>query len=94
MAEGGFNRDFPLTMDDGSRVLERTPSLLVAGSRTFPNCWQSDGLASWWLSLSTADLKRVMSQVPIRGSSRLFRRRFPCIWQSILHKGISQNPVG
>ncbi|EEH16111.1 hypothetical protein PABG_06198 [Paracoccidioides brasiliensis Pb03] len=51
MAEGGFNRDFPLTMDDGSRVLERTPSLLVAGSRAFPNCWQSDGPASWWLSL-------------------------------------------
>ncbi|KGM91577.1 uncharacterized protein PADG_12352 [Paracoccidioides brasiliensis Pb18] len=36
-------------MDDGSRVLERTPSLLVAGSRTFPNFWQNLTDKAWIL---------------------------------------------
>ena len=115
MAEGGFNKVFLLTMDDGSEVIARIPTV-IAGPRRFSTASEvatlglarnilklpvpavlayschmenpvgteyiimerinGDSLASRWLSLSTKEIKEVMTQL-VKIEEKVFSFRFP-----------------
>jgi len=115
MAEGGFNKVFLLTMDDGHEVIARIPTP-IAGPRHFTTTSEvatmnflrnvlelpvpgifaysatdanpvgaeymimerlhGESLASRWLSLSTAEVKEVMTQI-VEVEQKIFSFRFP-----------------
>lgn len=115
MAEGGFNKVFLLTMDDGYEIIARIPTP-VAGPHHFTTASEvanlrflrdvlqipvpkvfaystsatnpvgaeyiimerlyGDNLASRWLSLSTAEVKEIMSQI-VDIEEKLFSFTFP-----------------
>ena len=115
MAEGGFNKIFLLTMDDGHEMIARVP-VPIAGPRHFTTAsevatmsflrnvlelpvprvfaysstdanpvgaeyiimerLQGESLASRWLSLSTAELKEVMTQI-VEVEQKILSFRFP-----------------
>ncbi len=115
MAEGGFNKVFLITMDDGSEVVARIPTA-IAGPRRFSTASEvatldlarnilnlpvpavlayscdmnnpvgteyiimerihGDSLASRWLSLSTKEIKEVMTQL-VKVEEKAFSFEFP-----------------
>lgn len=115
MAEGGFNKVFLLTMDDGHEVIARIPTP-IAGPRHFTTASEvatmnflrnvlelpvprifaysatdanpvgaeyiimerlhGESLASRWLSLSTAEVKEVMTQI-VEVEQKIFSFCFP-----------------
>ncbi|KAK2754792.1 hypothetical protein FQN54_006685 [Arachnomyces sp. PD_36] len=129
MAEGGFNKIFLLTMDDGLEVIARIPTPIAgpphfttasevatldflrntlgvpvpkifASSSTADNPvgaeymimerFYGESLASRWLSLSTSDIKDVMTQLA-KMEEKMFSFRFPA-YGSLYYKSDTPGP--
>lgn len=131
MAEGGFNKVFLLTMDDGLEVIARIPTPIAgpahyttasevatldflrnilevpvpevfASSNSVDNPvgaeyiimerFHGESLASRWLSLSTSELKDVLTQL-VKMEQKIFSFKFPAHGSLYCKEDLSETSI-